>query len=403
MPSAKRAPYIYMVLAAIFIGSVGTGIYGAVFNNYLEATHHLKAADRGFLELPRELPGVISMFAVGMLFMLSEVRISALAMLLCFAGTITMAIPALSGFWLLIAWITVASLGQHIIMAVTDAIVIHTALPENRAMRLGQMRALGTAAGLVAALFVWIKWKYNGSYAVDFVVSALLCLVAAVMFARVRNSEFPERKSWRDSFFLKRAYFKYYLLETLFGARKQVFMTFAFWLMVSTMGLSPAYIGKTLLAAGLLGLVFQPFIGRMIQVFGEAKVLVVDCVVLLGVCLAYAYAPEALPPGAALAVVTVCFVLDSLLFADGAARAHYLSRICERKEDVTPSLYTGMAINHVVSIVCAIAGGWLWTSSGSHKSVFLFAAGLCVVSGIVSSTIPRAPGKAEQAGSQSPA
>ncbi len=389
MASPKRAPYIVMILAALFIGSIGSGIYGTVFNNYLDAAQRFNASDRGLIELPRELPGIFSMFAVGALFFLSEVRISAFAMLLCFIGTAVMAIPCLTGFWLLLAWIMVASLGQHIQMAVTDAIVIHTALPENRALRLGQMRALGTAAGLLAALFVWLKWKFNDSYAVDFTISAALCLASAVMLMRVKTNSFPERKSWRENFVFKRAYFKYYLLETLFGARKQVFITFAFWLMVSTMGLSPAYMGKTLLVAGVLGLAFQPFIGRMIQLFGEAKVLSIDCVALFGVCIVYAYATDLLAPGWALAAVTACFVLDSLLFADGAARAHYLSRICERKEDITPSLYTGMAINHVVSIVCALIGGWIWTWTGSHKTVFLFAAALAVVSGIVSATIPR--------------
>jgi hypothetical protein len=128
----------------------------------------------------------------------------------------------------------------------------------------------------------------------------------------------------------------------------------------------------------------------MIHRFGEGRVLAVDCAILTVVCLVYAYATDLLSPGLALAAITVCFVLDSLLFADGAARAHYLGRICERKEDVTPSLYTGMAINHVVSIICALLGGFLWTWSGSSKPVFLLAALLAVLSGVVSATIVKA-------------
>ena len=386
--ATKRAPYILLILAAIFIGAIGNNIYGTVFSNYLSDVHQMAASGRGIIELPRELPGIISMFAVGMLFFLSEVRITALALLLCGVGTAALCVPSISnGFGPLILWIMVASLGQHILLAVTDAIVIHTALPENRGLRLGQMRALGTAAGLVATLFVWLKWKYNDSFAVDFAISAALCIVAAAMLLFVKTDKFPERKGWRDSFFLKRRYFKYYLLETLFGARKQVFITFGFWLMVSTMKLSPAYMGKTLLVAGILGLMFQPFIGKMIQRYGEGRVLSIDCAILVVVCLTYAYAIDLLSPAWALAAITVSFVADSLLFADGAARAHYLGRICERKEDITPSLYTGMAINHVVSIACAMFGGLLWTWSGNHKLVFVFSALLAVVSGIVSSTI----------------
>ena len=389
---SKRAPFIILILAALFVGSVGNGIYGTIFNNYLADVQQMPASGRGILELPRELPGVLSMFAVGMLFFLNEVRIATVAMLLCCIGTAALALPSIStGFWPLAIWIMVASLGQHILMVIADAIVIHTALPENRGLRLGQMRALGTAAGLLAAFLVWIKWKFNSSYAVDFVFVTILCLVAGAMLMFVKTDKFPDRGGWKDSFFLKRKYAKYYLLETLFGARKQVFITFGSWLMVSTLKLSPSYMGMTLLVAGVLGLAFQPFIGKMIQRFGEGRVLSVDCGILFFVCMTYAFALDLFSPAVALGAITVCFILDSLLFADGAARAHYLGRICERKEEITPSLYTGMAINHVVSIVCAVFGGLLWTWSGSHRLVFVFSAILAILSGIVSETIKKAP------------
>lgn len=392
----KRAPYIFLILAAIFVGCIGNSIYGTVFTNYLSDVHQMAASERGALELPRELPGVISMFAVGLLFFLSEVRITAMAMLLCAAGSFALCLPGIStGFWPLTLWIMVASLGQHILLAVTDAIVIHTALPENRGLRLGQMRALCTAAGLAGAFFVWLKWKFDSSFAVDFAFSAIMSLAACAMLLFVKTNKFPERKSWHEFLFLKRSYFKYYLLETLFGARKQVFITFGFWLMVSTMKLSPSYMAMTLFIAGLLGLAFQPFIGKMIQHYGEGRILAIDCGILVAVCLVYAFAMDIFPPALALAAITVCFVMDNLLFADGAARAHYLGRICERKEDITPSLYTGMAINHVVSIVCAIFGGLLWTWNGSHRLVFVFSAILAVVSGLVSLTIKKGPGQVQ--------
>jgi len=391
---SRRAPFIMLILAALFIGNLGGNIYGNVFNNYLEDVHHIAAAQRGLLELPRELPGVLSLFAVGMLFFLTEMRVAALATAIFGVGVMALAFPWLTpGFGTVIFWIMFGSLGQHILMVVADSVVIHTALPENRGLRLGQMRALGTAAGLLGALFVWVKWKFNTSYSVDFIIAGLLCMVAAVMFLRVKSGDYRATSSWRDYVVLKRKYAKYYLLETLFGARKQVFMTFAFWLMVSTLKLTPEYMGKVLLIAGICGLAFQPFIGKMIQVFGEARVLVVDSVILVGVCLVYAFAMDLLTPQAALLAITACFVLDNLLFADGAARAHYIGRICERQEDITPSLYTGMAINHLVSIVCAMLGGVLWSWTGNHRIVFIFAALLAVLSGFVSATIPRAEAK----------
>lgn len=387
---SSRAPFIMLILAALFIGNVGGNIYGNVFNNYLEDMHHIAAAQRGLLEIPRELPGVLSLFAVGVLFFLTEMRVAAVAMGLFGVGIAALAFTSLTpDFAAIIVWIMVASLGQHILLVVSDSIVIHTALPENRGLRLGQMRALGTAAGLFAALFVWLKWKFNTSYSVDFLCGGALCLAAGLMFLRARSIDYRATGGWRDYVVLNRKYWKYYMLETLFGARKQVFITFAFWLMVSTLKMTPGYMGKILLIAGIGGLAFQPFIGKMIQRFGEARVLVVDSSILCGVCLLYAFSLDLFSLSVAVLVITICFIADNLLFADGAARAHYIGRICERKEDITPSLYTGMAINHLVSIVCALLGGLLWSWTGNHRIVFVFAALLAVLSGILSSTIPR--------------
>ena len=161
----------------------------------------------------------------------------------------------------------------------------------------------------------------------------------------------------RQCFVFKRRYAVYYGLEILHGIRKQLYLTFGFWLMVSTLGQSPGYIGKTLLMAGVIGLVTQPLIGWSIKRYGERKVTIFDSVALSLLCLAYAFAPELLPLHWAVGVVTACFVLDNLLFALGMARSTYVARICEKPEDITPSIYTGLAINHVASIAYGVLGG----------------------------------------------
>ncbi len=73
----------------------------------------------------------------------------------------------------------------------------------------------------------------------------------------------------------------------------------------------------------------------------------------------------------AVGVVTACFVLDNLLFALGMARSTYVARICEKPEDITPSIYTGLAINHVASIAYGVLGGVIWMNTGGPQAVFL--------------------------------
>ncbi|WP_418996007.1 MFS transporter [Akkermansia sp.] len=284
------------------------------------------------------------------------------ALAFCGAGT---------SLWALSAWILTVSLGQHILMGMIDTIVIHTARPENRSLRLGQMKALGTAAALLGALCVWIKWKFNQSFAVDFFVTGGVCLLAFLFLSRVKTPVFPQRRGWRQCFVFKHRYAVYYGLEILHGIRKQLYLTFGFWLMVSTLGQPPGYIGKTLLIAGVIGLATQPLIGWSIKRYGERKVTIFDSIALSLLCLAYAFAPELLPLHWAVGVVTACFVLDNLLFALGMARSTYVARICEKPEDITPSIYTGLAINHVASITYGVLGGVIWMNTGGPQAVFL--------------------------------
>ncbi|MFA7229928.1 MAG: MFS transporter [Victivallaceae bacterium] len=386
----NRKKLILFLLAAIFIFYIAENIYGNIFNNYLDQVQKIGTSARGLLELPRELPGALSVFAISAMFFLSEGAIAAVACFLLSAGLIALAVPGFAGnYWLLCLWIGVASFGQHFFMVIVDAIVLHTASPENRSLRLGQMKSLITAAGLVGSAFVWFKWKYvSQNFNIDFIIAGTVAFIAGLIFVIMKPAgHFKKCASWRDRIVLKKQYSLYYVLEALFGARKQVFITFGFWLLVFTLGKSPAYMGKLMLIAGVIGLAFRPFIGKIIQVYGERRALISESVLVVLVCLGYAFAMKLFSLETASIILSACFIADSSLFAFSMARASYLARTVEKRDDLTPSLYSGMAINHVTSIVGAVLGGLLWKVTGDHLWVFLFAAVLGVFYGIFANRV----------------
>ena len=368
------------VLAALFLAQLGAGVYDLLFTNYLSDAQGLNAQERGFLELPREMPGVLSLLVMGSLFFLNEVRLAAVSVLLAALGSyMLMTLGPEATMWELSLCVVTASLGLHILMGTVDSIVMHTARPENRSLRLGQMRALGTAATLLGAGYIWLKWQFNSSFTVDYVLVVAIFVVAAVLLFCVRTPQFPKRKSFRENFILRKEYAVYYGIETLHGIRKQLYITFGYWLLVNTMGQPPAQVGKIMLIAGVIGLFTQPLIGRSIKHFGEKKVTIFDSMALSVLCLAYAFAPSLLPAAWAVGVIACCFVLDKILFDLGMARTTYIARICgERRSDITPCIYTGIAINHVASITYGIVGGLIWSYSGGPQAVFL-TGGLAVV------------------------
>ena len=380
MNSPRIRKVMVAVLAALFMAQLGAGIYDLLFTNYLSDVQGLDAQERGFLELPRELPGVLSLLVMGSLFFLNEVRLAAVSVLLAAIGSFFMLnLGEGASLWQLSLCVVTASLGLHILMGTVDSIVMHTARPENRSLRLGQMRALGTAATLLGAGFIWLKWQFNSSFVVDYAVVILFFVLAAVLLFCVKAPDFPKRKSFRENFILRREYAVYYGIETLHGIRKQLYITFGYWLLVNSMGQPPSQIGKIMLIAGVIGLFTQPMIGKSIKRYGEKKVTIFDSFALSVLCLAYAFAPTMLPAHWAVGVVATCFVLDKILFDLGMARTTYIARICgERRSDITPCIYTGIAINHVASITYGVVGGLIWAYSGGPQAVFL-TGGLAVV------------------------
>ena len=378
--SPRIRKVMILLLAAIFLAQLGHGIWDLLFSNYLSNVHGLDAGQRGFLELPRELPGILCFAVICALFFLDEIKLTVLACLLAAVGAFGfMKLSADCGMLTLSLWIITASLGAHILIGTIDSIVMHTARPENRSLRLGQMRALGTAATLTGALYIGIKWKFNHDFSVDYAVMGVMMLVAAALLCCVRGTQFPARRSWKESFIIRREYGVYYGLEILHGIRKQLYLTFGYWLMVSTLGQQPSGIGFILLIAGIIGLFTQPLIGWSIKRYGERRVTIFDSIALSILCLVYAFAPGLLPLEWAVGVVATCFVLDNLLFAMGMARTTYIARICgERRHEITPCIYTGIAINHVASIAYGIVGGIIWELTGGPQAVFLIG-GLAVV------------------------
>jgi predicted MFS family arabinose efflux permease len=94
------------------------------------------------------------------------------------------------------------------------------------------------------------------------------------------------------------------------------------------------------------------------------------------------------PLNVAFAVVAVVFVLDAVLFVVGLARAMYVRSLSTSQEEVTSTLSLGISINHLISIVIAVAGGLLWERLGM-ETLFTIAALFGAASALFSFTLPR--------------
>jgi predicted MFS family arabinose efflux permease len=362
-----------LFIPVIAVVGFTANIIDSTFNNFLKETYGISGMARSVLELPRELPGFSVVFVSALLFFLSSRRLAAFSMFLQAAGLLLIAFFA-PKFNIMLVWLFIMSLGQHLFMPLSSSIGMELAKPGAEGRKLGQLNGVRTAAAIVGSGLVMIGFGYlHFSFRTTFTIAAASLAIAGVLMLFMRPAE-TQKPTMHLA--LHREYSLYYVLALLFGTRKQIFITFAPWVLVTIYNKPTALIATLYTIGGAIGIVFQPLLGRMIDRFGERAMLALEGSVLVVVCLGYGFSQILFGEGGFL-VAAGCYIVDMLLFAFGMARATYLKKIAIDPKHVSPTLAMGTTIDHVFSITIALASGVIWATFG-YQYVFVIGAVIAV-------------------------
>lgn len=165
------------------------------------------------------------------------------------------------------------------------------------------------------------------------------------------------------------------------GARRQIFVVFAGFLMVEKFGYSAADITLLFLVNYLFNWLFAKKIGRLIGRFGERNALLFEYAGLICVFVGYAFVDSA-------EWAAALYVVDHLFFAFALAIKTYFQKIAD-PADMASTAGVAFTINHIAAVVIPVTFGFLWLISPG--SVFLVGAGMALISGILSFNVPAAP------------
>ncbi len=353
--------------AASFVMGVAYSLIDSTLNNFLDDRFALTGFQRSFLELPRELPGLLVVFITALLWFFCSRRLGVVAMLLGVAGTLLIGFAS-STFTILVVCLFVYSLGQHLFMPAASTIGMELAKEGKTGQRLGQLNAIRNLAAILGSFIVFIGFKYLGFvYQNTFVLSASLFVVAAVFMATMK----PEKPKKAQLYLkLHREYRLYYVLSILYGSRKQLFITFAPWVIVTIFKQPTQTLATLITIGGIIGILFQPFLGWATDKLGERFVLIMEAVLLVFVCLGYGFVKNIFSESTAFLLVCVFYLLDQMLMSVNMARAMYIKKIAIRPEDVQPALTVSVTLDHFFSICVALIGGVIWNVFG-FQYVFL--------------------------------
>ncbi|MCE5237108.1 MFS transporter [bacterium] len=395
----QASPQLLLYFLGVAFAGVASTCFNASYNNFLDDVFHIGADARGVLEFPRELPGFLVALMTGALAFLPETRVAAVSMLVTFAGMIGLGgvdlNPTARHAWEWMIFYTLLwAAGSHLVMPVQSSIGMSLAPPSRHGRRLGQVSAVGAAASILGSVFVWaVSANRTGPpYWLIFGAGGVVALASGFTFLSMRGIG---RQTARPRLVHNRRYGLYYVLSLLFGARKQLFITFGPWVLIKVFGQKVPTFAKLGIVNAVLTMFTNPAIGTLIDKWGERRTLVLEGLLLVLVCAGYGVAHLVGPWGLYLAFA--CFVLDQVMFGFGNARTTYLAKIAERPEDVTASLSLGISLDHAVSMSLPTLGGLVWVRYG-HMWVFVGGAVLSLVYALCA-TFVRVPSKAAAASS----
>jgi hypothetical protein len=217
--------------------------------------------------------------------------------------------------------------------------------------------------------------SFGDRFGLFYLVAAVAALAAGLLYwsLDIGRRDPPSRR-----LVFKRKYGIFYAISALFGIRKQIFLAFGTWVLVDIHDVPVSTIALLYFIASTLGVVLRPLLGEVIDWLGERTVLAADELLLLGICLTYAFADRVLPGHWVIWALYGAYILDSVLFALRIARTTYLKKIADDPTDITPTISLGITIDHSVAMSLPVLSGWIWETYG-FQWVFVLAGAIALV------------------------
>jgi predicted MFS family arabinose efflux permease len=377
-PTGWRRPEVLLLFMAAGV-PLSAATWMGLINNFSIERASFTGAEMGILQSLREIPGFLSFTVIFALLFIREQRLAMLSLVALGSGVvITGFFPSLTG---LIVTTLIWSAGFHYYEALQQSLALQWIDKKKAAHTFGRIVGVGSFASISCFAMIYVATKI---FALDFkwvfVMGGGMTLVIAVI-AWAAFPRFAQPVEQRKTLVLRRRYWLYYALVFLQGARRQIFMVFAGFLMVEKFGYAVSEIAVLLFINGAINIVAAPQIGKLIGRIGERRALTLEYSGLIIIFSGYALVQNA-------TAAAGLYILDHLFFAMAIAVKTYFQKIAD-PADIAPTAGVSFTISHIVAVFLPALYGLLWLVAPS--AVFVSGASLAVVSLVLARNIPSDP------------
>lgn len=378
-PEVWRTPQgCLIILAAAMPLSFATWM--SLLNNFAIERAQFGGEEIGILQSLREVPGFLAFTAVFILLAMKERTLAFLSLIILGVGT------ALTGMYASVIGLYVTtvimSIGFHYYETMQMSLTLQWVSKEDTPKAMGRQISARSIASLVAYALIWVTLEFfELDYAWVYAIGGGLT-VAIMIFVWVAFPEYQGPEEQHKTMILRKRYWLYYALTFMGGARRQIFVVFAGFLMVQKFGYDASTIVLLYLINHVFSIWLAPKIGGYISKWGERNTLIFEYVGLIIVFVGYALTENAW-------VAATLYVVDHMFFAFAIAQKSYFQKIADPK-DIASTSGVSFSINHIAAVfIPALFGIYLWDAWPGY--VFLAGAGMAVISLILSLNVPRNP------------
>lgn len=374
----RRPELLLLLMAAAVPLSFAT--WQALLNNFAIDRAAFTGAEIGMLQSLREVPGFLAFAVVFLLLLFREQTLAYLSLALLGIGTaVTGWFPSIIGLY---CTTVLMSIGYHYYETVQISLSLQWIDKARAPETLGRIIAAGSFTSIVTFGLIWLAFDllrldFRWVYLLGGGLTAGVALFVWRAFPR-----FPEKVRQHKHMVLRTRYWLYYALTFMSGARRQIFIVFAGFLMVEKFGFTVAQITLLFLVNAVVNVFMAPKIGRLIGRWGERRALVFEYIGLMGVFSAYAFVENA-------TFAACLYVVDHMFFALAIAIKTYFQKISD-PADIAATAGVGFTINHIAAVLLPAAFGLLWLLSPG--AVFLSGAAMAGLSLLLALNVPAQPG-----------
>jgi predicted MFS family arabinose efflux permease len=350
-----------------------------LLNNFAIERVNFTGEEIGILQSLREIPGFFAFTVIFVLLLIREQRLLYIALIILGVGTaLTGFFPVEISFYLATIFM---SIGFHYLETLQNSLSLQWVDKRKAPEFFGKIIAVKSAASIMAFILVWMlfEWLQVGFqwiYLLGGSVSIFIALLCWNYFP-----SFPEKTQQHKKLILRKRYWLYYALQFMGGARRQIFVVFAGFLMVEKFGFSVGEISLLFLINAGFNIFLAPKIGKFIGMIGERRALIVEYIGLIAIFIGYALVESAM-------IAVVLYILDHLFFAMAIAQKTYFQKIAD-PADIASTAGVSFTINHIAAVVIPVFFGVIWLQSPAL--VFYLGAVMAVVSLLLAFNIPRKP------------